>query len=96
MTKFAQRLDGWHFIFADLLSKVFAKFAHRILWSGVIENVLGPYFELKEKQPNLVFIIVEGLGRDFVGPGAEFGGFTPYLDSLTTKSLYWENDSASV
>ena len=59
--------------------------------SGVIENVLGPYFELKEKQPNLVFIIVEGLGRDFVGSGAEFGGFTPYLDSLTTKSLYWEN-----
>lgn len=59
--------------------------------SGVIENVLEPYFELKEKQPNLVFIIVEGLGRDFVGPGAEFGGFTPFLDSLTTKSLYWEN-----
>lgn len=57
----------------------------------VIENVLGEYFELKEEKPNIVFIMVEGLGRDFVGEGAEFGGFTPFLDSLTTKSLYWEN-----
>ncbi|VXC21726.1 LTA synthase family protein [Maribacter litoralis] len=57
----------------------------------VIENVLGEYFELKEDKPNIVFIMVEGLGRDFVGEGAEFGGFTPFLDSLTTKSLYWEN-----
>lgn len=56
-----------------------------------IENVLGEYFELKDKRPNIVFIMVEGLGRDFVGEGAEFGGFTPFLDSLTTKSLYWEN-----
>ncbi|MEH6759642.1 MAG: sulfatase-like hydrolase/transferase [Maribacter arcticus] len=56
-----------------------------------IENVLGEYFTLKEQKPNIVFIMVEGLGRDFVGEGAEYGGFTPYLDSLTNKSLYWEN-----
>jgi phosphoglycerol transferase MdoB-like AlkP superfamily enzyme len=56
-----------------------------------IENVLGEYFALNEQKPNIVFIMVEGLGRDFVGEGAEYGGFTPYLDSLTTKSLYWEN-----
>jgi phosphoglycerol transferase MdoB-like AlkP superfamily enzyme len=56
-----------------------------------IENVLGEYFTLNEQKPNIVFIMVEGLGRDFVGEGAEYGGFTPYLDSLTTKSLYWEN-----
>lgn len=55
------------------------------------ENVLGPYFDLKEERPNIVFIVVEGLGRDFVGEGAEYGGFTPFLDDLTTKSLYWEN-----
>ncbi|SHI88284.1 sulfatase-like hydrolase/transferase [Pseudozobellia thermophila] len=55
------------------------------------KNVLGPYFDLKDEKPNLVFIMVEGLGRDFVGEGAEFGGFTPFLDDLTTKSLYWEN-----
>jgi len=68
-----------------------ADIAYPMIKSGVIENVLEPYLELKEKKPNIVFIIVEGLGRDFVGPNAEFGGFTPFLDSLTTKSLYWEN-----
>ncbi len=54
-------------------------------------DVLGSYFNLKEDKPNIVFIMVEGLGRDFVGEGAEYGGFTPFLDSLTTQSLYWEN-----
>ena len=62
-----------------------------LIKSKPIENVLGDYFELKEEKPNIVFIMVEGLGRDFVGEGAEYGGFTPFLDSLTTKSLYWEN-----
>lgn len=56
-----------------------------------MEDVLGEYFELKNEKPNIVFIIVEGLGRDFVGENAEFQGFTPFLDSLSTKSLYWEN-----
>lgn len=55
------------------------------------ENVLAPYFDLQDKMPNIVFLMVEGLGRDFVGEGAEFGGFTPFLDQLTTRSLYWEN-----
>ncbi|MEP3209938.1 MAG: LTA synthase family protein [Maribacter sp.] len=62
-----------------------------LIKSQQIENVLGSYFELKEEKPNIVFIMVEGLGRDFVGEGAEYGGFTPFLDELTTKSLYWEN-----
>jgi len=62
-----------------------------LIKSQQIENVLGDYFELKEDKPNIVFIMVEGLGRDFVGEGAEYEGFTPFLDSLTTKSLYWEN-----
>ncbi|CAM4378490.1 LTA synthase family protein [Zobellia nedashkovskayae] len=62
-----------------------------LIKSKPIENVLGDYFELKEEKPNIVFIMVEGLGRDFVGEGAEYGGFTPFLDSLTTRSLYWEN-----
>ena len=57
----------------------------------LIENSLGEFFDLKEEKPNIVFIMVEGLGRDFMGEGAEFEGFTPFLDSLSTKSLYWEN-----
>lgn len=62
-----------------------------LIKSGHTKNVLGEYFELKEEKPNIVMVIVEGLGRDFMGEGAEFGGFTPFLDSLSQKSLYWEN-----
>ncbi len=52
---------------------------------------LGRYLRRAETPPNIVFIIVEGLGRDFSGPDAVYGGFTPYLDSLSEVSLYWEN-----
>jgi phosphoglycerol transferase MdoB-like AlkP superfamily enzyme len=41
--------------------------------------------------PNIVFILVEGLGRSFSGPGARLESFTPFLDELSAKSLYWEN-----
>jgi len=54
-------------------------------------DVLGPFFSLHDEKPNLVFVIVEGLGRSLVGEGAHFGGFTPFLDSLCGASLYWEN-----
>lgn len=54
------------------------------------KDVLSPFFNINKENPNIVFIIVEGLGRDFTDDG-EFKGFTPYLDSLTKKSLYWKN-----
>ncbi len=41
--------------------------------------------------PNLVFLVVEGLGRAFSGPEASLGSFTPFLDQLAGQSLYWEN-----
>jgi Sulfatase len=34
---------------------------------------------------------VEGLGRSFSGPGARLGSFTPFLDELAGRSLYWEH-----
>jgi phosphoglycerol transferase MdoB-like AlkP superfamily enzyme len=53
---------------------------------------LGPHFRLHREAPaNLVFIIVEGLGRAFSGPDAAFGSFTPFLDQLAAQGLYWEN-----
>lgn len=52
---------------------------------------LGSYLNLDKKPPNLVFILVESLGRSFTGPGAVHGGFTPFLDSLSHEALYWEN-----
>ncbi len=55
-------------------------------------DTLGPLFDLDPKAPpNLVFVVVEGLGRSFSGPGARLGSFTPFLDELAGRSLYWEN-----
>jgi arylsulfatase A-like enzyme len=55
-------------------------------------DTLGPLFEKRAATPpNLVFIIVEGLGRDFSGPGARLGSFTPFLDELAKRSLYFDN-----
>lgn len=59
-------------------------------------DVLGDFFQINESlKPNIVLISVEGLGRAFSGPNAYLGSFTPYLDSLAEKSLYWENFIAS-
>jgi phosphoglycerol transferase MdoB-like AlkP superfamily enzyme len=54
------------------------------------KDVLSPFFNIQDEKPNIVIIIVEGLGGEFVGKNA-YRGFTPFLDSLITKSLYWEN-----
>ena len=54
-------------------------------------DVLGPYFKPWSKPPSIVFIIVESLGRAYTGRGAFLGSFTPFLDSLMSKGLYWEN-----
>ena len=52
---------------------------------------LGMFFTKNVKPPNLVFIIVESLGRAYSGKNASLGSYTPFLDSLAEKSLYWEN-----
>lgn len=54
-------------------------------------DVLGKYFNLGETPPNIVIVIVESLGRAYSGQDAYLGSFTPFLDSLMQKSLYWEN-----
>lgn len=55
------------------------------------QNVLASYFTNSTTRPNIVFIIVEGLGRSYSGVDADNGSFTPFLDSLASYSLYWEN-----
>lgn len=57
-------------------------------------DVLGPYFNLADTPPNIVVVTVEGLGRSLM-PGGRYGGFTPFLESLTSKSLYFPNFIAS-
>ncbi len=50
---------------------------------------LAPYFQLKEEPPNIVFILLDGVGSDFVGEKAPFKDFMPYVNSLLNTSLYW-------
>jgi len=60
---------------------------HRVTY----DDVLGPQLTLGAQRPNIVIVVVEGLGRDFTGPRAQYGGFTPFLDSLADRSLSWDN-----
>jgi len=55
------------------------------------ENHLGSYFVNSDTSPNVVVIIAESLSKVFSGPNARLGSFTPFLDSLTNQSLYFEN-----
>ncbi|MEG2880461.1 MAG: LTA synthase family protein [Comamonas sp.] len=55
------------------------------------QDVLGGYFSPARRPPSLVVIVVEGLGRDFSGPDARLGSFTPGLDELASRSLYFEH-----
>jgi cellulose synthase/poly-beta-1,6-N-acetylglucosamine synthase-like glycosyltransferase/glucan phosphoethanolaminetransferase (alkaline phosphatase superfamily) len=63
-------------------------FLHKVDSSA---DVLSPFFETSNRKPNIVILIVEGLGRAFTNSGGYLGNFTPNLDSLSSKSLYWEN-----
>lgn len=55
------------------------------------KDELGEYLEKDTLPPNIVMLIVEGLGKTFTGPGAEYGGCMPFLDSLSEQGLYWSN-----
>lgn len=54
-------------------------------------DVLSPFIRMATPRPNIVILLVEGLGRAFTNEGAYLGNFTPFLDSLSGHSLYWEN-----
>lgn len=60
-------------------------------------DALGPYFGPTRdgRPPNIVVIVVEGLGRSFSGPDAALGSFTPFLDELAARSLYFDNFMAN-
>lgn len=54
-------------------------------------DVLSPFLQKSATSPDYVFIIIEGLGRAFSNENAYLQSFTPFLDSLSRHSLYWEN-----
>lgn len=61
------------------------------LRSDSTADVLTPFFKKQATPPNIVIILVEGLGRAFTNEGAYLGNFTPFVDSLSRQSLYWKN-----
>ncbi|MCQ4035291.1 sulfatase-like hydrolase/transferase [Kaistella montana] len=58
-------------------------------------DFLGSYMNHSQKTPNLVFVVLEGMGHAYSSPNGYIGNFTPFLDSLASKSLYWENSLSS-
>ncbi|MES2690552.1 MAG: sulfatase-like hydrolase/transferase [Bacteroidota bacterium] len=55
------------------------------------KDELGDYLNKDTIPPNIVMLIIEGLGKTFTGPQAEYGGCMPFLDSLSEHGLYWSN-----
>ena len=49
-------------------------------------NVLSQYFTSNGQKPNIVVIVVESLGHEFMDPA-----FVPFIDSMAQIGLYWEN-----
>ena len=90
----APRNDGRRPDMAPVSKEVSAEYP--FLRADETRDVLGEFFHVDPtRPPNLVFILVEGLGKAFSGPNAYLGSFTPFLDELAGKSLYWENFLAS-
>jgi uncharacterized sulfatase len=54
-------------------------------------DVLSPFFNKAASKPDIIFIVVEGLGRAFSNEDAYLSSFTPFIDSLSNHSLYWSN-----
>lgn len=56
-------------------------------------DVLSPYLNPTSDglPPNLVFIVVEGLGRRLTGVTHPALSFTPFIDSLAAEGLFWPN-----
>lgn len=55
------------------------------------ENTLSAFFAADSAAPNVVFVVVESLGREWSGPNNFGVSYTPFLDSLARHSLYWRN-----
>ena len=57
-------------------------------WS--LDHTFAQYFNKSGKQPNFVFVVLDGLQSPFL-KGGKYQGFTPFLDSISNESLYWNH-----
>ncbi|MVZ64640.1 sulfatase-like hydrolase/transferase [Sphingobacterium sp. DK4209] len=59
------------------------------------KDALGSYFQKSDQIPNLVLILIEGLGNAYSSSNGYIGDFTPFLSQLKDSSLVWENNLSS-
>lgn len=78
-----EKIPGYDFVYTSK--------AYPFLHKNKTTDVLSPFFNKKKEPPTIVILIVESLGRAYSGNDAYLGSFTPFLDSLSQHSLYWEN-----
>lgn len=69
--------------------------AYPFLQNEQTMDVLGQYFHKADKAPNLVLILVEGLGKAYSSSDGYIGDFTPFLNQLKDSSLVWDNNLSS-
>lgn len=72
-------------------NNIFINPSYPFLHKETSPDVLSTYFNLQKEKPNFVFIIVEGLGREFSGNNSLLPSATPFLDSLSIQGLSWNN-----
>ena len=63
---------------------------------GQLDKVYSPVRQLASdsiplRKKNVVLMIVESFGSEYVGALNEYEGYTPFLDSLISESLIWEH-----
>ena len=59
------------------------------------KDFLGAYMQKTAKVPNLVILVIEGLGHAYSAENGYIGNFTPFIGTLKQQSLYWDNNMSS-
>lgn len=59
------------------------------------KDFLGAYLNKATRPPNLVILVIEGLGHAYSSENGYIGNFTPFIGSLKKQSLYWDNNMSS-
>jgi phosphoglycerol transferase MdoB-like AlkP superfamily enzyme len=77
------------------VNKEYFDSSYPFAFKATYPDVLGPYFDSLEKAPDIVFVLIESLGKAYSGKDAYLGSFTPFLDSLEQHSLVWLNNISS-
>ncbi|MDD8018310.1 MAG: sulfatase-like hydrolase/transferase [Bacteroidota bacterium] len=89
-TSFFLEKSVWYFSQKIFSGGSFSKIEYPLLHPANYQDVLGKFLTHSSAPPNLVFVMVEGLGSDFVNGGV-YSGFTPFFDSLSQRNLFWKN-----